>query len=131
MSTPQQPQQQQPQATVQQPQAAPPQLYLMVIMPFAVFALVLLIRAFPWSSRRFNSKPLSCDACMSFWCAFVMGIALSWFAAAHWSWSLLHLLPAPGVALLLLAVHKWLTAPRELPFGAPPFPDEPLRRKTK
>lgn len=98
-----------------------PQLHLLLSLPFAVFALVVLVRAFPWAPYRLERKPLSCDVCMAFWATFALGFGLSWFTGAHWSWSLLHLLPAPGAAILLLAVHKWLTAPRELPlFGDGP-----------
>jgi len=107
------------QAQVQQPQPRQlefvPQLYLMFGLPFAVLALVLLIRALPFSVKTLAKKPLSCDACMAFWCSLVFGLGLSWMAAAHWSWTVLHMLATPGATMLLLAVYKWLTAPRELP----------------
>lgn len=125
-----------PQATaeVQHPPPPPPgmpvQPYLMAVLPFTVFAFVLIVRALPLKAKHLHSKPISCDACMSFWGALAVGLALSWFASAHWSWSLLHLLPAPGGAALLLALHRWLTAPRELPLPPLSAPDDlPRRRK--
>ena len=113
---------QQPQVNTQQPFV--PQTYLMLSLPFVVFVLVLLIRALPWSAKMLARKPLVCDACVSFWCALVVGFGLTWATATHWSWVLLHMLATPGVAILLLAVHQWLSAPRELPI---PWPEEPLQ----
>ena len=105
--------QQQPQPAAQQ--ALAPQLYLMLLLPFTVFALVLLVRALPWRHEWLDRKPLGCDACAALWGALVVALGLGWAVGAHWSWVVIHLLPAPGIAMLLLAAHKWLTRPTELP----------------
>ena len=114
--------QQQPQSTQQQqpPQQIPLQPYLFCALPFTVMLLVLLIRALPWPVALLERRPLSCQSCLSLWSALVVGFGLVWLFNVHWSWALLHLLPAPGAAVLLLAAHSWLTAPRELPL--PPRP---------
>lgn len=105
----------QPSAPTPSPQPFVAQDFLILSLPFAVFSIVLLIRAMPWTPRALSEKPLSCDACMSFWVSIIMGFFLGWLSGTHWSWPLLHMLAAPGGALVLLALHRWLTAPRELP----------------
>ena len=81
----------------------------MLVLPMVVTYGVLLLRAFPWSTKFSASKPLSCDACMSFWVSLAMVPMLDWFFNAHWSWSLLHLALAPGVTMMLLLLYRRLS----------------------
>lgn len=100
-------------------QAAPNfQPWLMLIFALVVFSLVVLIRALPWSEYRTRSKPLSCDACMSFWVTLFFSLAVGWFFAAPWPWTLLHLSITPALSVLLLQWHRYLTVV-DLPL--PPF----------
>lgn len=117
------------QAPQPQPQQLQLQPYLMVILPFAVLALVLIIRALPWSKRTLERKPLSCQACMSVWVSLMLAFGLSWMSDAHWAWVLLHVLSTPGASMLLLAIHTKLTAPTELPL--PPFGKVETNKRAK
>lgn len=95
------------------------QFWLMLLLPLAAFSLVMLVRAAPWSPYRLDRKPLSCDACMSFWVTFSLAFPLGWFFNAAWPWVLLHTAATPGATMFLLQLHRWLTV-QELPL-LPPF----------
>lgn len=114
------------QAPAQQSQSSiQPVTFLFLAAPFVVFTLVLLVRALPLGAM-LKRKPWSCDICISFWMTVLVGFALSWASGGlHWSWAFIHMLFAPGGAVLLLGVHRQLTAPVELPLPKLPLPRPP------
>lgn len=116
------------QQTAQQAPQLAVQFWLMLALPFLVFFLVMLVRALPWSEGALSRKPLSCNACLSFWVTAPLIYGVSWFFNTNWPWALIHVLAAPGGAMLLLAVHARLTAPVELPLPLVPHTIPKLKR---
>ncbi len=98
----------QTQAQVQQPQQAQAQGQMVPLLipmaALAVFFVVLFIRAMPWKESTMTKKPWSCDACMSAWISIGFGIYLGTIGGAPWA--IIHMLPAAGLAVLLLALQS-------------------------
>ena len=88
------------------PAQAALQFWLMLVLPSLVIFLVLFVRALPWSANALAANPLGCDACMSGWVSIALFFPMLWFFNAHWSWVLIHLAPAPGIAILTLALYR-------------------------
>lgn len=101
----------------------PLQFWLMAVLPLLVFFGIMLVRALPWSTAFAARKPLSCDACMSFWASAVTVPLLAVTFGVGWGWVLLHLLPTPGAVMFLLAWNRRLGV-SELPLP-PPLPPPP------
>lgn len=80
----------------------------MALAPLVVFYAVLIIRALPWPKEMMTKKPLSCDACLSFWVTVCLIPSTMWFFAAPMPWAALHLAGAPALSVFLLSLHAKL-----------------------
>lgn len=109
--------------TSAQPVATPPSeaaaviglsLPWVVMLALGILFLVSVIRALPfWSEAARSTKPLNCDTCMVFWVSVGLGIVSSYGIGTLPT--LIHLIPACGLAMLGLAVLHHFRAPWEPP----------------
>lgn len=96
------------------------QWWLVAVLAFSLAYVVQFVRAMPWSESAKAAKPLACDACMVGWASIAAGIALG-TQTANVAFVLFHVVPAAGVALLILA---FLARRRVAPVTLDP-PEEP------
>lgn len=82
---------------------------LVVALALSLLALILIVRALPWSAEMKRHRPLSCDICMCFWSTLALGVVFG--ALSNWPTAVLHGLPAAGLTLLFLAVLERLKGP--------------------
>lgn len=90
-----------------------------LLIPLAallILFVVTFVRALPlWSEKTRTSRPLVCDVCMVAWTSIALGLYLG--STLSPLWAVIHLGPAAGLAVLLLALKAYWSGQS---LGGPP-----------